>query len=98
MPEDGNSLIQDKDTMQRIVECDGYREVRSILDNYYESYFRDVIFIIRSHVRNWKNMMEKHYLKSMFNKNQRDILRSSGFSIEFCTAVAVAVTGVTPKG
>ena len=75
MPEDGDSLIRDKDTMRRIVACDRYREVRAILDHYYETYFRDLIFLIRSHTKS-RSMTEKQYLKSMYDKNQRTFLRS----------------------
>ena len=36
MPEDQHAIIRDKEVMRRIVACDGYREVRSILNEYYD--------------------------------------------------------------
>ena len=48
MPEDEEgSLIQDKSTLRRVSVCDGWREVQTILDEYRETAFSDLVYMIR---------------------------------------------------
>ena len=48
MPEDEEgSLIQDKSTLKRVSVCDGWREVQTILDEYRETAFSDLVYMIR---------------------------------------------------
>ena len=48
MPEDEEgSLIQDKATMRRVTTCDGLREVQNILNEYRETAFSDLVYMIR---------------------------------------------------
>ena len=47
-PEDEEgSLIQDKSTLRRVSVCDGWREVQTILDEYRETAFSDLVYMIR---------------------------------------------------
>ena len=48
MPEDEDgSLIQDKATLRRVSVCEGWREVQTILDEYGETAFGDLVHMIR---------------------------------------------------
>ena len=48
MPEDEEgSLIQDKATLRRVSVCDRWREVQTILDEYGETAFGDLVHMIR---------------------------------------------------
>ena len=48
MPEDEEgSLIQDKATLKRVSGCNGWREVQTILDDYRETAFNDLVYLIR---------------------------------------------------
>lgn len=45
MPEDEKgSVIQDKAMLERVVACDGYREVQTILNTYRETAFSDLVY------------------------------------------------------
>ena len=52
MPEDEEgSLIQDKATLKRVSVCDGWREVQTILDEYRETAFSDLVYMIRIYAK-----------------------------------------------
>ena len=42
-----DSLIQDKATMKRVPTCDGWGEVQTILNEYRETAFADLVHMIR---------------------------------------------------
>ena len=48
MPEDEEgSLIQDKATLKHVATCDGWGEVQTILNEYRETAFTDLVYMIR---------------------------------------------------
>ena len=71
MPEDEEgSLIQDKATLRRVARCDGWRQVQSILDEYRENAFNDLVYTIRLCAK-----LQPHQGPS-YNRVERIILRA----------------------
>lgn len=75
MPEDEEgSVIQDKAMLERVAACEGFREVQHILNEYGETAFSDLVYVLYRYARNYSS--EAQHLYIHYTEKERDLILS----------------------
>ena len=75
MPEDEEgSEIQYKAMLKRVAACEGWREVQTLVDDYGETTFSDIVYELSSHAKIC--LSDENYLNLYYTQKESSIIRS----------------------